>query len=186
MLVWIQLYWSFLKIGFTSFGGLSMIPLISSEMSSHGWMSASEISDIVAIAEMTPGPLGLNCASFAGMKAAGVPGAIFANLGVLTPTLTICFLAAVFFEKWQKSTVMQRLLTGIRPACIGMVVGVLITLSMTNYLRAGQHGLESMNYAAIVLGVLDLILLAKYKQSIPRVIIFSAVVGVVVFGILGF
>ncbi|MBQ4470376.1 MAG: chromate transporter, partial [Synergistaceae bacterium] len=67
----LELFWSFVKIGFTSFGGLSMIPLISGEMISHGWMTASEVSDIVAIAEMTPGPLGLNCATFAGMRAAG-------------------------------------------------------------------------------------------------------------------
>ena len=59
-MVLIDLFISFLKIGFTSFGGLSMIPLITSEMTEHSWMTASEVSDIVAIAEMTPGPLGLN------------------------------------------------------------------------------------------------------------------------------
>lgn len=80
-MILLQLLWSFTKIGFTSFGGLSMIPLISSEMQVHQWMTAEEVSDIVAIAEMTPGPLGLNCATFAGMRTAGLPGAIAANLG---------------------------------------------------------------------------------------------------------
>ena len=79
-MVLLKLYWSFLLIGFSSFGGLSMIPLISSEMVSNGWMTVSQVTDIVAIAEMTPGPLGLNCATFAGMQAAGIPGAIAANL----------------------------------------------------------------------------------------------------------
>ena len=79
-MILLQLLWSFTKIGFTSFGGLSMIPLISSEMQVHQWMTAEEVSDIVAIAEMTPGPLGLNCATFAGMRTAGLPGAIAANL----------------------------------------------------------------------------------------------------------
>ena len=59
-MILLELFWSFCKIGFTSFGGLSMVPLINSEMLSHGWMTLSEVSDIVAIAEMTPGPLGLN------------------------------------------------------------------------------------------------------------------------------
>lgn len=85
-MVLLKLYWSFLLIGFSSFGGLSMIPQISSEMVSNGWMTVSQVSDIVAIAEMTPGPLGLNCATFAGMQAAGIPGAIAANLGALAPT----------------------------------------------------------------------------------------------------
>ena len=93
----LDLFWSFVKIGFTSFGGLSMIPLISHEVVSHGWMNLSEVSDIVAIAEMTPGPLGLNCATFAGIHATGIPGAIRANLGVLSPTLTLPALAPLFF-----------------------------------------------------------------------------------------
>lgn len=88
MMVLLELFISFLKIGFTSFGGLSMI-VVTSEMTSHGWMTAAEVSDIVAIAEMTPGPLGLNCATFAGMRTAGFLGAIAANLGTLSPTLTV-------------------------------------------------------------------------------------------------
>ena len=103
MMVLLELFISFLKIGFTSFGGLSMIPLITSEMTSHGWMTAAEVSDIVAIAEMTPGPLGLNCATFAGMRTAGFLGAIAANLGTLSPTLTVCLLAAIFFERFRPS-----------------------------------------------------------------------------------
>ena len=70
-MILLELFWSFCKIGFTSFGGLSMVPLINSEMLSHGWMTLSEVSDIVAIAEMTPGPLGLNCATFAGTRGRG-------------------------------------------------------------------------------------------------------------------
>ena len=76
MSVLFQLFWSFCQIGFTSFGGMSMVPLINDEMVSHGWMNVSEVSDIIAIAEMTPGPLGLNCATFAGMRVAGILGAI--------------------------------------------------------------------------------------------------------------
>ena len=98
-MVLIELFWSFVKIGFTSFGGLSMIPLINAEMISHGWMTAGEVSDIIAIAEMTPGPLGPNCATFAGIKAAGIAGAVAANLGVLSPTLTLTAAAALFFDR---------------------------------------------------------------------------------------
>ena len=63
-MIYIQLFLSFMKIGFTSFGGMSMIPLILEEMTSHGWMTAEDLSNLVAIAEMTPGPLGINCATF--------------------------------------------------------------------------------------------------------------------------
>lgn len=132
-MVLLKLFWSFLLIGFGSFGGLSMIPQISNEVLSNGWMTAEQVTDIVAIAEMTPGPLGLNCASFAGMQAAGIPGAIAANLGVLTPSVTLCAAAAVFFHKFRGSRVMQWILVGVRPVCLGMVAGVLISLSVSNY-----------------------------------------------------
>jgi chromate transporter len=178
-MIFLQLFWSFVKIGFTSFGGMSMIPLINSEMASHNWMTLSEVSDIVAIAEMTPGPLGLNCATFAGMRTAGVLGAICANLGVLAPSLTVGALAAVFFERFKKNTVMQHVLTGVRPACVGMGAGVIVSLAMTNYVYESLISLQ-----AIAIGILDFILLLKFRFSIPKVIIISAILGILFFGIL--
>ena len=71
-MIYVQLFLSFMKIGFTSFGGMSMIPLILEEMTSHGWMTAEDLSNLVAIAEMTPGPLGINCATFTGTQTAGI------------------------------------------------------------------------------------------------------------------
>ena len=99
MMLCLELFLSFLMIGFTSFGGMSMIPLINDQMLSHGWMTAAEVADIVAIAEMTPGPLGLNCATFAGARTAGMAGALAASAGVLFPSVTLTLLAAVFLEK---------------------------------------------------------------------------------------
>lgn len=177
-MVLLDLYWSFLLIGFSSFGGLSMIPQISHQVLSHGWMTASQVTDIVAIAEMTPGPLGLNCATFAGMQAAGVPGAIAANLGTLTPTLTLCLLAAIFFERFKDGKVMKHILLGVRPACLGMVIGLTISMCGTNYLSEG-----GIKYISVAIGVLDLVLLNRFKVSIPKVILFSAGLGLVLFGL---
>ena len=179
-MILLELYWSVLLIGFGSFGGLSMIPQIAGEVLSHGWMTAEQVTGIVAIAEMTPGPLGLNCASFAGMQAAGIPGAIAANLGVLTPTLTLCALAAIFFHKFRGSRVMQWILVGVRPICLGMVVGVLISLSVSNYWSG-----SAANLTGIVIGILDLYLLRRRKVGIPKVLVFSAAAGLVLFGVPG-
>ena len=174
-MIYLQLFWSFLKIGFTSFGGLSMIPLISSEMLSHNWMTAEEVSDIVAIAEMTPGPLGLNCATFAGTRTAGFLGAIAASTGVLMPSFTLCLIAAIFFERFKKARLMQNIMTGVRPACLAMVIGVCLTLSSTNYTESGR-----ISIPLIIIGVLDTVLLLKFKISIPKVILLSAVLGLLV------
>lgn len=179
-MVLLELYWSFLLIGFSSFGGLSMIPQISDQVLSHGWMTAEQMTDIVAIAEMTPGPLGLNCATFAGMQAAGIPGAIAANLGTLTPTLTLCAAAAAFFNRFRDSALMQRILLGIRPACVGLVIAVTVNLAGSTYLEQGTP-----HFAAIGIGLLDLLLVVKYKVSIPVVILLSAGLGLLLFGVLG-
>ena len=169
----LELFWSFMKIGLTSFGGLSMVPLINEEMIAHGWMNAAEVSDIVAIAEMTPGPLGLNCATFAGMRTAGIWGAIFANLGVLMPTLTICLVAAIFFKKFKDSRRMQQMMVGVRPVCIGMIVGVMISLAMSNYIYNG-----AVSPAVIAIGLVGAVGLYK-KLSIPVVLVISAVLGMI-------
>lgn len=169
----LKLFFSFLKVGFTSFGGLSMVPLISSEMVSHGWMTAREVTDLLAIAEMTPGPFGLNCATFAGMNAAGVPGAVMANLGVLAPTLTLCMVVGAALERFKTNRRMEQMMTGIRPASVGMIFGVILSLSLENYAPA-----LSLNRTALAIGILDLVLLMKYKLSIPMVIILSAAMNI--------
>ena len=176
ILTLLKLFWSFLKIGFTSFGGLSMIPLISHEVVSNGWMNLSEVSDIVAIAEMTPGPLGLNCATFAGIKASGIPGAIVANLGVLTPTFSVAAVAGIFFQKFQKSHRMEEILTGVRPVCIGLIIGVIVSFCQTNYIID-----SAISPQAILIGVIDLVLLFKWQVSIPKIILLSALLGLVLF-----
>lgn len=169
----LELLWSFVKIGFTSFGGLSMIPLISSEMLSHGWMTSAEVADIVAIAEMTPGPFGLNCATFAGMRVAGLIGAAIANLGILSPTLTVCAVFAVFYKKLGSSSGMQQALCGIRPACLGMVCAVIVSMALECYIPSGTVSVPSL-----VIGAAAAVGIFAFKLSIPVTIILSAVLGI--------
>lgn len=168
----LQMFWSFCQIGFTSFGGMSMIPLINSEMISHGWMTAGEVSDIVAMAEMTPGPLGLNCATFAGMRVAGVVGAVICVIGMLMPTLTICAGAAVFFQKFKNSSLLKNLMIGVRPASIGIMFAVMVSLSLTNYVVG-----TSISLGAVGIGLLSIFLLIKCRWSVPLVILLSAFLG---------
>ena len=172
-MIYIELFVSFLLIGFTSFGGMSMIPLINAEMLSHGWMTATEVSDIVAIAEMTPGPLGINCATFAGTRVAGIPGALCASLGVLAPTLTLCMLAAVFLNKFKQSRLLQNALYGIRPVCIGMIAAIIVQQSCANY-RSSFNGIS---WVWTLIGAMALLALLKFKWSVPGTILLSAALG---------
>lgn len=174
-MIYLELFLSFLMIGFTSFGGMTMIPLINDQMLSHGWMTASEVADIVAIAEMTPGPLGLNCATFAGARTAGMAGAIAASLGVLAPSLTVTMLAAMFLKKFKENRLMEEALFGIRPVCIGMIFSVIIQQSVNNYAGA-LFGF--LSWPALVTGLISLLVLLRYKWSVPKTIVLAGVLGV--------
>ena len=174
-MVYLELFLSFVMIGFTSFGGMSMIPLINQEMISHGWMTASEVADIVAIAEMTPGPLGLNCATFAGMRTAGIPGAAAATIGVLFPSVTLCLLAAVFLSKFKENKIMGYILHGIRPVCIGIIATIIVQQAMTNY----SGTFYGVSPASVLIGIVALVMLIRFKWTIPKVILLSAVTGLI-------
>ena len=180
-MIYIQLFFSFMKIGFTSFGGLSMVPLILEEMQSHGWMSAQDLSNLVAIAEMTPGPLGINCATFTGMQTAGIPGSIAAVLGVLMPAFTLTMLIAVFFERFRESDVMRSVMSFVKPICIAIILSVVITLSKENFFTGS--GLDP--FALVITGMM-LYLLMKKKWTVPKVIISAAALGAVFYGVLPF
>ncbi|MEA5038567.1 MAG: chromate transporter [Clostridiaceae bacterium] len=171
--MYLELFWTFLKIGFTSFGGLSMVPLINSEMVRHAWMTQTEVADIVAIAEMTPGPMGLNCATFAGTRVAGTWGALAATLGVLMPAFTTCLLAVMFFEKFKSSRRMQNALYGIRPVCIGLIAGVGISLIQSNVFSGGVFV-----WQAAVIAVVGGLLVWKWNLSVPKLIGISALLGI--------
>ncbi len=169
-MVYLDLFLAFLKIGFTSFGGATMVPLINAEMLSHGWMNLSEVADIVAIAEMTPGPLGTNCATFAGMRVAGLFGALSANLGVLMPTFTLTILVGYFMSRFRDSHLMEGMLTGIRPVCLGLVVAIMLSMGVQNY----------VSWQSILIGVIIALLLWKAKLSIPVAMLVAATLGLVI------
>lgn len=176
-MVYLNLFFAFVRIGFCSFGGLSMIPVINQEMLQNGWMTLEEVADIVAIAEMTPGPLGVNCATFAGMRTAGILGALSATFGVLVPSLTLCLLAAVFIQKVKGSPVMDHVMYGVRPVCIGMVLYVLFTLCKTNFFP--ESTLQSFSWKPVLIAGIVGVVSWKKKAGVPVLIVIAAVLGLI-------
>ncbi|WP_434310568.1 chromate transporter [Hominifimenecus sp. rT4P-3] len=176
-MVYLNLFFAFVRIGFCSFGGLSMIPVINQEMLQNGWMTLEEVADIVAIAEMTPGPLGVNCATFAGMRTAGILGALCATFGVLVPSLTLCLLAAVFIQKVKGSPLMEHVMYGVRPVCIGMVLYVLFTLCGSNFFP--ESTLESFSLKPVLIAGIVGVVSWKKKAGVPVLIVIAAVLGLI-------
>lgn len=174
MALYIELFLVFMRVGFSSFGGLSMIPLINQEMLNHHWMTLSEVSDIVAIAEMTPGPLGLNCATFVGMRTGGVLGALVSTFGVIFPSMTLCVVAAIFIEKVKGNKRMTDTMYGIRPICIGLIMYTLLTLCQSNFIVSNK-----IYWTPLLITVIISVITLKTRLSVPLLITIAGLLGLV-------
>lgn len=124
----VELYLSFLKIGtFSIGGGYVMLPLIQQEIiENRAWLTLPEFLNILAIAEMTPGPVAINSATFIGYQAGGFWGALFATAGVVTPSLVLMVAAASLFNHFYKNRWVQASLDGLRPAVLALIASAAI------------------------------------------------------------
>lgn len=118
----LYLYFIFFKIGlFTIGGGLAALPLLQSEALSRGWFSSSRFFHMVAISESTPGPIGVNMATYVGLEQAGIAGSLAATLGLVSPSLIIIIVVARYFLHFNEKPLVQSALSGLRPAVTGLI-----------------------------------------------------------------
>ena len=118
-MIYLQLYLSFLQVGlFSVGGGYAAMPLIRSQVVElHPWMTLQEFTNLITIAEMTPGPIAVNCATFVGLRIAQLPGAVIATLGCITPALVLVSLLAWCYRRWRDLSVLQSVLACLRSWC---------------------------------------------------------------------
>lgn len=176
-MIYLNLFLSFMKIGFCSFGGMTMIPVINDEVLRFGWMTSAEVMDIVAVAEMTPGSLGINCATFVGLRTAGIAGALSASLGVMMPSLTLSMVAAHFILRMKGNKTLESAMRGVRPASLGMLVAAAVTLGITTFLPTG--GLQ-VSWNMVLIAVICGYLLIRKNLSIPKTILIAAALGLLI------
>ena len=132
-MIYLQLFLSFLLGGRVSVGvGYAAMPLIQSQVvEQHGWLTMQEFTDLITIAEMTPGPIAVNSATFVGLRIAQVPGAIIATLGCITPALFFVSLLSYIYRKYKDISLLQSVLACLRPVIVALTFGAgLSILSM--------------------------------------------------------
>ena len=133
-MIYLQLFLSFLKIGFFGFGGgLAIFSLIQHEIESHGWMTQEEFIDILAISQVTPGPIGINCATYVGYTATGnVWGSLLATTAIVIPSLIIMLaICKVYFyinTRFQRNIYFQRTMHGLRLSVLGLIASAALLL----------------------------------------------------------
>ena len=126
----LELFWSFFQVGLFSIGGgMAAMPLIQNQVVDiHGWLTLTEFTDLITIAEMTPGPIAINSATFVGIKVIGIQGAIVATLGCILPSCIIVSTLAFIYFKYKDVDVIKGILSGLRPAVVALIASAGISI----------------------------------------------------------
>lgn len=162
----LEIFLSFIKIGLFAFGGAyAVIPLIEEQMVTNTkWMSFTEFSDLVAIDELTPGPIIINSSTFIGMKLAGVPGAITATLSCVVPGCVIALILIYLYKKYKNIPVISEAIRVLKCMSVALIFSVLIKMFLNSVFPI-DYSLKSANYLSLVLMIVSFIILKRYKTN---------------------
>lgn len=179
-MIYLELFLGFLQVGMFSIGGgYAAIPLIREQALSHGWLSLAEFTDLVTIAEMTPGPIAVNAATFVGIRTAGIPGALLATLSCILPSLIIVTLLAMLYQKFRKTDAMQVLLSGVRPAVVALIGSAALSILLQVLFGSESIILSDFRIVNGVLFAAALFLIRVKKMSPILVMLMCGAISLV-------
>lgn len=185
-----KLYYEFFKVGLFSIGGgLATIPFLQDLGNRTGWFNAADIADMIAISESTPGPIGINMATYTGFKTVsshfgallGILGGVISTLGLITPAIIVIFIVAKILDAFKDNKYVQSAFYGLRPASIGLIVAAgygVVKISLIN--TSAKSPIGFFNIKAIILAV-ALYLIQKFFPKLHPIclIAIGALVGIV-------
>lgn len=187
-MIFVYLFSSFLKIGLFGFGGgLAMLPLIFQSVQAFGVMSSEKFSDLVALSQVTPGPMAVNAATFVGFNYAGLPGALTATLGVCLPAFILMMIVYKFVQKFNDSNVIQGIMRGIRPVTVALISAAVVFVSENVLVKGSlawqeltKLGFEYFNLIPMCIFAVTIVLVAKFKIKPIRIMLLMGIVGALI------
>ena len=190
MMLLLRLFAEFFKVGLFSFGGgNAMLPLIYQSIQQFGQLGPTAFSDMVALSQVTPGPVAVNAATFIGLEAAGIPGAVSATLGVCMPCFLIMLIVIRLIDKYKNSTVVEGAFAGIRPVTIGLLLAAVIFM-MNDVLVKGPvvsaQVADPGYYNLIPIGIFaaSILLISLSKLKPLHVMFIMGAAGAVIYGVM--
>lgn len=186
-----KLFFAFIQVGlFSVGGGYAAIPLIQEQIVNiYGLMTMEEFSDLITIAEMTPGPISINSSTFVGTRIAGGWGAILCTLGCIIPSFIICLILAHFYYKYRSFSGVQKVLSAMRPAVVALIGSAgmsILTLALFNT-TLFEANISNLRFIELAIFVVSLFLLRQFKHKVGaiKIILGSGVVGTSLYLICG-
>lgn len=185
----LKLFFAFIQVGmFSVGGGYAAIPLIQEQIVDiYGLMTLSEFSDLITVAEMTPGPISINSATFVGMRIAGIPGVLLCTFGCILPSFCICLTLAHFYYKYRSVSGVQVVLGAMRPAVVALIASAGASILMLGLFQAELPDIVPGDIRWIETGIfiISLFILRKYKASAIAIILGSGAAGTVLYALSG-
>lgn len=187
-MIYLELFWAFFQIGLFSFGGgYAAVPLIQSRIvEGYHWLEMSQFADLITIAEMTPGPIAVNSATFVGRQIAGTLGAVVCTAGCIMPSFIIVLILSWLYMKYRSLKTIQGVLNGLRPAVVAMIASAGLSLLLLALFNASLFELKLMDFRVVEAGlfVVCLVLLRKTKIGPIPIIFGSGIVGTLIYVVL--
>ena len=183
-MIYLTLFFEFFKIGlFAIGGGLATLPFLEKLSQSTGWFSLAQLTDMIAISESTPGPIGINMATYAGYLTKGVLGAVAATMGEVLPSIILVLIIARFLRRFSDNRVVQAVFYGLRAASVGLIAAAgfsVLRVSLLNVPLWQETRIlpDLFRWQGIILAVIIFFVIKKWKPHPVVTILLSAVVGV--------
>lgn len=155
-MIFLRLFFEFFKVGlFSVGGGLATIPFLQDMGAATGWFTDADLTTMIAVAESTPGPIGVNMATYVGFETAGIPGCVIATLGLITPSILVILIIAGFLQKFRTSKTVSDVFYGLRPASTALVAAAGLRVAVSIYLNISGTDWSgvSVNGLALAIGV---------------------------------
>ena len=187
-MILLRLFWEFFKTGlFAVGGGMATLPFLYDMSARTGWFTQARLADMIAVSESTPGPIGVNMATYVGFETAGIPGAVVATLGLICPSIIIILLIARVLKQFRESKTVDAIFYGLRPCSIALIAAAGLLVARVTFLNqdtlaAGFNPAELLRWKELLLAAVLLVLtrfVKPLKKLHPVVFIaLSAAVGI--------
>ena len=181
-MILLRLYFEFAKVGlFAVGGGLATIPFLQDMGARTGWFTNADLTTMIAVSESTPGPMGVNMATYVGFQTAGLPGAVLATLGLVTPSIIVILMIAGFLQKFRQSQTVDRVFRGLRPASTALIASAGFSVAMSVLVVVGgtaEHTF-ALRWPAVALAAAVFACMQNKKLKKLHPVLFIAAAAVI-------
>ncbi len=181
-MILLELFYTFFYIGIVTFGGgYAMLPLMQSVVLKNEWLTHNQLVDFIAVSESTPGPFAVNMATYIGAEQGGVLGSLCATLGVVLPSFMIILIVAKIYEAFNKSRFVKGIMTGLKPAVIGLIASAVLGIAETVFFPEGivlnNISVKEILCSIIIFAIMFYLIIKKKKHPV-LIIALSALLGI--------